>query len=62
MNDETASFGIMLVWVCASIISVEVEYPGAVPGQLVHEYLFLSAYHSCYGLVPGFVFLSDFIV
>ena len=62
MNNETISFGIMLVWLCTFIISVEVEYPGAVSEQLVHEYLFPSAYNSCYGLVPGFVFLSDFIV
>lgn len=62
MNNETVCVGMMLVWLCTFIVSIEVEYPGAVSGQFVHEYLFPSAYRSCCGLVPGFVFLLDFIV
>lgn len=61
MNNETF-FSVMLVWLRIFVIAVEVEYPRVVSGQPVHEHLFPSAYRSCYGLVPGSVFLSDFIV
>lgn len=43
MNNDTICVSIMLIWLSTLIIS-EVEYSGAVSGQLVHEYLFPSAY------------------